>query len=60
MPVEKLMEKLNEYEAKAAEDIRLDHHLKADPYESVGRHKLIRKIKKLIVKELKVNVQEVS
>ena len=60
MPVERLMEKLNQYEAQAADDIRLDHHLKADPYESVGRHKLIRKIRKLIVRELKLNIQEVS
>ena len=60
MPVERLMEKLNQYEAQAAADIRLDHKLKADPYESVGRHKLIRKIQKLIAKELNVNIQEVS
>ena len=60
MPIEKVMEALNGYEAKAAADIRLDHEIGADPYESVGRHILIRKIKKLIVSELKVNIQEVT
>jgi hypothetical protein len=58
MPVERLMEKLNEYEAQAAADIRLDHQLKADPYDSVGRHKLIRKIQKLIARELNVDIHD--
>ena len=58
MAIEKVMEALNGYEARAAADIRLDHELGADPYESVGRHILIRKIKKLIVRELKLNVSK--
>lgn len=56
MAIEKVMDVLNGYEAKAAADIRLDHEIGADPYESVGRHILIRKVKKIIVRELKLNI----
>jgi hypothetical protein len=48
MSIEKVMEILDEFEVKAAKDIELDRAIKADSYESFGRYKLIRKIKKRI------------
>jgi len=48
MSIEKVMEILDEFEVEAAKDIALDRKIKADPYESVGRHKLIRKIRERI------------
>ena len=52
MSIEKVMEILNEFEVQAARDIEVDHKIDADPYESVGRHILIRKIKKRIIREV--------
>ena len=60
MAIQKVMEILNEFEVKAVKDINLDKVINADPYESVGRHKLIRKIKKRISKAMGINHQEVS
>lgn len=60
MSVEKVMEILNEFEVQAARDIVLDREIKVDPYESVGRHILIRKIKKRINHLRESNKQEVS
>ena len=42
------MEILNHFETQAAADIQRDHEIDADPYESVGRHILIRNIKRMI------------
>lgn len=58
MSIEKVMEILDEFEVKAAEDIKLDRKIKADPYEAVGRHKLIRKIKKRINEVIATNHKE--
>ncbi len=51
MNAEKVMEILNDFQAQAARDIETDHKIDADAYESVGRHILIRKIRKRIIKE---------
>ena len=59
MSVEKVMEILNEFEVQATRDIVLDRKIKVDPYESVGRHILIRKIKKRINHLMETNKQEV-
>ena len=48
MSIERVMEILDEFEVKATKDIELDRKIKADSYESFGRYKLIRKIKKRI------------
>jgi hypothetical protein len=42
------MEILDRFERRAAEDSVTDVKIKADTYESVGKHKLIMKIKKAI------------
>ena len=55
MNVEKVMEILNDFQAQAARDIERDHAIDADSYESVGRHILIRKIRKRIIKETDIN-----
>ncbi len=55
MSIHKVMEILNQFEIQAAGDIELDHTINADPYESVGRHILIRKIRKRIIKEADIN-----
>jgi len=60
MSIEKIMEILNEFEVQAAGDIVLDRKIKVDPYESVGRHILIRKIKKRINHLMETNNQEVT
>jgi hypothetical protein len=52
MIVEKVMEILSTFETQAVNDIERDHQIKADPYESVGRHILIRRIKRRINQEL--------
>ncbi len=51
MNVEKVMEILNQFEGQAVRDIKLDKAVDADNYESVGRYKLIGKIRKRIIKE---------
>jgi len=48
MPIEKVMEILNEFEVQVINEIKLDHEVKADPYASVGKYSLIRKIRKRI------------
>lgn len=48
MSIEKVMEILNEFEVQAINEIILDHDVNADPYASVGKYSLIRKIKKRI------------
>ncbi|MFA5181466.1 MAG: hypothetical protein WC405_09125 [Syntrophales bacterium] len=48
MPIEKVMEILNEFEVQAIKAIKLDHEIKADPYASVGKCILVRKIRKRI------------
>ena len=40
-----VMDILNGFERRALEDIKLDRKINADAYESVGRYKLIGKIK---------------
>ncbi len=55
MSVEKVMEILSTFETQAVRDIKRDHEIKADPYESVGRHILIRKIKRKINQDLSVS-----
>ena len=52
MIVEKVMEILSTFETQAIDDIERDHEIKADPYESVGRHVLIRRIKRRINQEM--------
>jgi hypothetical protein len=47
---EKVAEILGEFEIEAARDIKLDKDINADPYESIGRYKLIQKIKKRMEK----------
>ena len=47
-----VMEILSTFETQAVSDIERDHQIKADPYESVGRHILIRRIKRRINQEL--------
>jgi hypothetical protein len=42
------MDILNRFERHAVEDISLDNKIDVDNYESVGRYKLIGKIKKAI------------
>ena len=42
------MEILDRFEHRAIEDIVTDVKIKADTYESVGKHKLIKKIMKAI------------
>ena len=42
------MEILDRFERRAIEDIVTDVKIKADTYESAGKHKLIMKIKKAI------------
>jgi hypothetical protein len=59
MPIEKIMEILNEFEAQAIKEIKLDHEIKADPYASVGKCILIRKIRKRINRTMETNKQEV-
>lgn len=51
MSVEKVMEILNQFESQAMKDIKVDHAINADNYESIGRYKLIGKIRKRIIKE---------
>jgi hypothetical protein len=54
MIVEKVMEILSTFETQAINDIERDHEIKADPYESVGRHVLIRNIKRKIRQQLPI------
>jgi hypothetical protein len=42
------MDILSRFERRAIEDIKLDKKIDTDNYESVGRHKLIMKIRKAI------------
>jgi hypothetical protein len=51
MNVEKVMEILSEFESQAVREIKLDKAINADNYESVGKFKLIGKIRKRIIKE---------
>jgi hypothetical protein len=55
MSIVKIMEILDQFEIQAARDIEQDHAIDADPYESVGRHILIGKIRKRIIKEADIN-----
>ena len=60
MPKEKVMAILTEFEVKAAQDIETDRIIDADPYESIGKHKLIKAIRKRITRVFEINNQEVS
>ena len=51
MNVEKVMEILDQFQAQAIKDIELDKEIDTDNYESVGKFKLIGKIRKRIIKE---------
>lgn len=55
MNVEKVMEILSTFETQAVKDIERDHKIKADPYDSIGRHVLIRKIQRRIKQEMSIN-----
>jgi hypothetical protein len=44
----KVLDILCEHEAQAIDDIKTDRAINADSYESVGRYKLIQKIKKRV------------
>jgi hypothetical protein len=55
MSIEKVMEILSTYETQASRDIKRDHKIGVDPYESVGRRILIRNIRKRIIKELDID-----
>jgi hypothetical protein len=50
MPKEKVIAILTEFEDKAAQDIETDRSINADPYESIGKYKLIKSIRKRILK----------
>ena len=58
MPVEKIMEILDEFEVKATKDIELDRKIKADSYESFGRYKLVRKIKERVNEVMTMDYKE--
>jgi hypothetical protein len=51
MNVEKVMEILDQFEVQAIKDIELENAIDVDNYESVGKFKLIGKIRKRIIKE---------
>jgi len=55
MNIEKVMEILDQFEVQAIKDIQVDHAIDADPYESVGKFKLIKNIRKRIIKEASIN-----
>lgn len=55
MNIEKVMEILDQFEVQAIKDIKVDHAIDADSYESVGKFKLIGKIRKRIFKEADIN-----
>lgn len=55
MNVEKVMEILDQFEVQAIKDIKLDKAINADNFESVGKFKLIGKIRKRIIKEIDIN-----
>jgi len=55
MSIEKVMEILNQFEVQVIKEINLDHEVNADPYASVGKYSLIRKIRKRINKVMKTN-----
>jgi len=44
--METIMDILDQFERRAIEAIKTDKQIKTDNYESVGRHKLIEKIRK--------------
>ena len=54
MNVEKVMEILGEFEVQAKKDIELDKAINADNYTSVGKFKLIQKIRKRIHQEIPI------
>ena len=58
MNVEKVMEILDQFEDQAIKDIKLDKAVNTDNYESVGRYKLIGKIRKKIIKETGINAEK--
>jgi hypothetical protein len=51
MNVEKVMEILDQFESQAIKDIEMDKAIDTDNYESVGKFKLIGKIRKRIIRE---------
>ena len=51
----KVMEIFNQFEVQAKRDIELDQAINADNYESVGKFKLIRNIRKRIIKEVDID-----
>lgn len=55
MNIEKVMEILSIFESQAVKDIKMDKAIDADNYESVGRFKLIGKIRKRIIREADIN-----
>ena len=60
MSIRKVMEILDRFESQAVRDIKQDHALKIDAYESVGKHILIRKIKGKIQKEFDPHEKEAA
>ena len=60
MNVEKVMEILAQFESQAVREIKLDKAIDTDNYESVGKFKLIGKIKKAIQKEFMAGDQEAA
>jgi len=56
----KIMEILNRFESQAISEIKQDREIDADPYESVGKYKLIRKIRKRIVSEIGTHDKEAA
>jgi hypothetical protein len=51
MNIEKVVEILDQFQAQAVREIELDKAIDTDNYESVGKFKLIGKIRKRIIKE---------
>ena len=58
MNVEKVMEILDQFEAQAVREIKLDNAIDTDNFESVGKFKLIGKIRKRIIKEIDINAEK--
>lgn len=60
MAIEKVMEILNQFESQAIKDIKLDRVINADSYESVGKFKLIGRIRKRIINEVDPDDKEAA
>jgi hypothetical protein len=60
MNVGKVMEILDQFEVQAIKEIELDNAINTDNFESVGKFKLIGKIRKRIIKEADINNKEAA